>query len=186
MTQPTLLKWLVAILVALNLVMLGVVYGRLPRRSEPAGAAVPLRDAIVERLGFDESQRTAFAGLRSDHQHLMDSLTQARNRLLRDYFALLKDDQADSAERTVARERILGIEDARIEATYRHFERVRALARPDQLARFPEIVDAALGVLIGPRPPGGGPPRGMGPDRRPPDPGRRDRPPGPRPEGPPR
>ncbi|MEZ4457545.1 MAG: hypothetical protein R2882_13510 [Gemmatimonadales bacterium] len=179
MTQPTLLKWLVAILVALNLAMLAVVYRRLPEGREPAGAAGPLRETIVERLDFDESQRASFARLRSGHQHVMDSLTQARNRLLRDYFGLLKEDRADSAARTEVRGRILAIEDARIEATYRHFEQVRALARPEQLARFPEIIDAAIGVLIGPRPPAGGPP-----GRRPPGPGGRDRPPGPPDRGP--
>jgi Spy/CpxP family protein refolding chaperone len=179
MTQNALLKALVAVLVVLNVTVVALTFRRLPAPARGPGDRPPLRETIVETLGLDPRQRAAFADLRQQHQRLMDSLTRARNDLLRRYLGNLKDDTADSAARIAGRQAILAIEDRRIEETYRHFERVRALARPDQRARFPQVIETALGILVGPAdrppddrrpPPGpGGPPPGT---ERPPPPER--------------
>ena len=137
---------------------------------------------VTRELKLDSAQQSTYRQLREEHQAavrpLQDSLRNARDR----FFALLQSaTPADSMVQSYSRN-IADIEQSLSLVTFRHFQKLRTICRPEQQTKFDSIIQDVLRQLGGPRRPGGPPPppRRGGPDGMPPPPDGREGPDGPR------
>jgi Spy/CpxP family protein refolding chaperone len=166
MTPQKLLSVLVGLLVLMNVaLMVTLMDGRVDRPPPPppgrGGEPPPLRQTIEGTLGFDADQRAQFDESRRRYQDGLRDLDRRRRSLIESYFATATPDLD-------ARAQLLEVEAAKIDLTSTHFREIREIATEQQLARFPEVLDAALRVMLGgpggPGEPGRGRPRRGGAD----------------------
>lgn len=164
-------KWLIAVIVFLLLANIGTLtFFWLNRpgggKHGQGGAAA---EYIIKETGFDKKQEEEFRKLIQEHQQKVrsfrDSIRIAKDR----FFKLVEQDNVtDSIKVSLAKQ--ASELTATIDLlTLQHFEKVKAICRPDQLKKFESIIGDAI-KMMGPqgnngRP--GPPPEGD----RPPPPG---------------
>lgn len=148
MTRARLLSIAVLVLVALNLITLGVLVFRKPPHPAHGKHEGP-KAVIIERLKFDADQVVAYEGLIHDHRGKIDALDERmmelRGRLYGAHDALPKDSLIAMIGRT----------QGEIERTHAdHFGLIRTLCRPDQLPLFDAMTKDLAGYFRpGPPPP---------------------------------
>ncbi len=173
MSRARLLTVLVGVLVALNVGLLAVMAIRMSAPGEAGRPAPLLRRTIPEALEFDAAQEARFDAEVDRHRAEMQELDRERRDRLRAWVATLSGAGGGPDAQARLERELQGLEGRRLAAVRGHFDSIRAMARPDQLARFPRVLDDAAGALVGPPPGavgGAAPPRAGGPGR--PGPGR--------------
>ncbi|GAB4031235.1 periplasmic heavy metal sensor [Spirosoma gilvum] len=176
MERTKLLTFSVIALLLLNLLTIGFVFvksdffplsnerhGPLPSREGPARI-------IIERLHFDEGQQQQYWKMVRQHQEKTRQLNDESVQLFRAYYHLLSEPQPDSVKEQALTQKIADNQRQQAEVNFAHFQKIKALCRPDQQAYFTQLVDE-LARLFGQR------------QRSPGRPGHE--PPGGRPDGPP-
>ncbi|MCC6938456.1 MAG: periplasmic heavy metal sensor [Flavobacteriales bacterium] len=155
MTKVKLLGIAVVVLVLLNIGTLAMLFTRPNGRQGPPREEGP-KAIIIERLHFDAEQVKAYEELIAKHQAAIrtsDEKMQATRGELYQELKGLDDPAKDSLLDA------LGKVQRAIEAThFAHFEEIRALCQPDQLASFNALVDDLAGyfshpTIKGPPPP---------------------------------
>ena len=158
-------KWLMTVIILLllaNAATLTIFWlgrarlnGRPPQRQEAA-------DYIIKQTGFDSSQERQYRILIKEHQEkagkLRDEIRQAKDR----FFDLIGQGNAsDSLKKVYAAD--ASAKTAELDLlTMDHFEKIKALCRPDQLEKFEKVIREAV-HMMGPAQPGGRPgPPGSG------------------------
>lgn len=158
-------KWLVIVLVAVNLALLATIWfkPRHPHGPPPMGHMPPPhggpREMIIHELNFNEAQVKEFEGLITEHRAAIERLRNEGKDLRTSLFDQLKNDLTDSlkvkeATNAIAKNQIY------IEmATFDHFEKVRKLCNPEQKKKFDGIINNITKMMggMGPPPPHGPP-----------------------------
>jgi len=109
---------------------------------------------IIQALKLDAQQQEQFAQLRGEHQHLARAVHEEDKRLHDAYFSLLKTDHPNRAQVDSLSNLIAAEEKLFSKATFEHFEKLRALCRPDQKILFDATIDE-IAHRMGPPPPQG-------------------------------
>lgn len=166
--SSTVLKWSVAILVILNIVLL-VDNWRSRGHSSPnhppmhgMGPAGP-GQMIIEELKLTPEQISSFEKLKEGHHASMIEL-QAKGRELRNsYFDLLKQELPDQKMADEYVNAISENQKAIETVTFNHFKEVRHLCNDEQKKHFDEIIGDVLRNMAGKPHRGEGPPPPHGP-----------------------
>ena len=162
MSKINFLTIAVVLLLLLNAGTLAVVFHwHEGRRSGPQEGGEGPAAYIIQVLKLDEQQQQQFAELRQAHRQAIRSVHEEDKRLHDAYFSLLKTDRPDrAAVDSVAN--LLAVEEKLLSTTtFEHFEKLRALCRPDQKVLFDATIDEIAHRMAPPPPqgPGGPPPR---------------------------
>jgi hypothetical protein len=160
MSREKLLTVSVVLLLLLNFGILGfLLLGHKPP-PPPDGPGRPPHPGlpVVEKLHFDESQKTAFDQMKKEHHATMEKLDEQHEGILKQYFEMLGksgniQSQKDSLEHALA-----SVEARRASVTFEHFNAVKAMCRPDQVSQFDDLIPDILQLLLKPRGPQQGPP----------------------------
>ena len=148
MNRPPRQKWLlilVAILLLTNIATLSIYWFNKPDHEGGPGRDGANREKrmgqfMVDQLKFDSTQEAAYWKLRDSmmtiQKPVMDSIRNAKKR----FFDLLN--QAETTDSTLITH---SIEIADLQkkldlATFRHFQKVRAICRPDHLQKFDTVI----------------------------------------------
>ncbi len=127
-----------------------------------------VKDFLVKELSMDSSQQANFEILRQEHHHAVDSLRQLVKQSKDHLFTLVKDPEAsDSLEHAYATQTSQITEQIDL-FTLKHFQKLRAICRPDQQRRFDELLHELIERLGAPKPPDPPPPGLHRPERPPP------------------
>ncbi|NID12254.1 periplasmic heavy metal sensor [Fibrivirga algicola] len=189
MERTKLLTIAVIGLLLLNFLTIGFLLIRPDRPNRPMQSGPPRGEGpaqvIIERLAFDSLQKQQYLQLVATHQQQTRRLNEQSITLFQDYYKLVEADEPDSARASELSDQIGQNQVGQARLNFTHFQKIKALCRPDQQASFKRLV-SELSQLFGrqQRPGQGrhtGPP-GEGP---PPPPSGMDGPPEGRPEGPP-
>lgn len=167
-SKNKLLTWLVALLLVANAATIAMFWlNRKPKPPQPKGQP---NEFLVKELKLDSTQQQQLDVLVKEHRRAVEELRGKVKAAKDSLFAFVKEaNVSDSAKQAVAAVASRYTEQIDV-LTLNHFQKVRALCRPDQQQRFDEIIQDVIRMMGQPRPP-------MGPGGRPGGPGR--------PEGPP-
>jgi Spy/CpxP family protein refolding chaperone len=159
------------VLVLLNLTTLAVFFfTRPPMHDGPRNGSAT--DFLVKEVGLDSIQKNAFAELRKEHQQQMRELREKNREAKEAFFDLLANPDIDAATLDAAATKASQYEKESDLITFRHFQRVRKICRPDQQKKFDQLIHQVL-RMTAPEP-GHGPGRAQGPppngEGRPPHP----------------
>lgn len=172
-------KWAVLAFVLLILMNLGMLtafwyFNKTDNKREPLVEGNPIQ-FLVASLQLDSVQQEQVILLRDEHRSQVRDVRE-KNREAKDaFFALLQqqgitNEQVEKAATTAAQyDRELSL------ITFRHFQKIRALCRPDQQQKFDSLINEVLHTLA--QGPAGGPPPRPPMDRQGPPPPHRDGPP---------
>jgi protein CpxP len=116
---------------------------------------------IVQTLKLDAQQQEQFAQLRREHRQAIRSVHEEDKRLHDAYFSLLKTDHPDKVQVDSLANLLAAEEKLLSKTTFEHFEKLRALCRPDQKELFDATIDEIAHRMAPPpqRGPREGPPR---------------------------
>ena len=148
MMKPPRQRWLlvlVAILLLTNIATLSIYWFKKPNHEggpghDPGNREKRMGQFMVDQMKFDSTQAAAYWKLRdtmiATQRPVIDSMRDAKKR----FFDLLnQSNTTDSALITRSNE-IAALQKRLDLATYRHFQHVRALCRPDQLQKFDTVI----------------------------------------------
>ena len=103
---------------------------------------------INERLDFDQQQQDQFKLLRDQHRSDMNKSDIAFANALDTYLLLLNENEPTDIVRDSLENVLAMIEREKATFTLRHFQKVKALCRPDQLKKFTELIPELASVLF--------------------------------------
>ena len=165
-TNNPVLSIIILLLLTANIVTLTLLWinkGPGKERREippPPGGGGPVFEFVSDELKLDSAQREAYRKLRDEHQAgqkpLQDSIRKAKDA----FFSLLQQANAPDSLIQAGMKRTSEAEQKLEILTFRHFQKLRALCRPDQQQKFDKIIEDVLHRMAQPRGPGG-PPRGQ-------------------------
>jgi Spy/CpxP family protein refolding chaperone len=148
MMKPPRQRWLlvlVAILLLTNIATLSIYWFKKPNHEggpghEPGNREKRMGQFMVDQMKFDATQEAAYWKLRDSmmatQRPVVDSMRDAKKK----FFDLLnQSDATDSALITRSNE-IADLQKRLDLATFRHFQNVRAICRPDQLQKFDTVI----------------------------------------------
>ena len=162
-SKNRLLIGLVVLLLIANAVSLAVFWISRIKKERPQGHA---KEFLVTELDLDAAQQKQFDILRKEHRRGVDSLRGELKRAKDELFDLVKNPAVNDSMKSASAEAVSRITQKIDLFTVEHFQKVRALCRPDQQKRFDEILHQVT-TMMGPPPP---PPPGDNGPRRPPPP----------------
>ena len=115
-------------------------------------------DFLIKSIGFDANQQTEFARLRESHQQAMHNFKQQNGDVRQRFYAFLANPQADSTQWQPLADSIAAGQKQIELVTFRHFQAVRALCRPEQQPKFDAVIGEALQNMQPLPPPAPAPP----------------------------
>jgi len=148
MMKPPRQRWLlvlVAILLLTNIATLSIYWLKKPDHEggpgrEPGNREKRMGQFMVDQMKFDATQEAAYWKLRDSmiatQRPVMDSMRDAKKR----FFDLLNQSEATDSALITRSNEIAALQKRLDLATYRHFQNVRAICRPDQLQKFDTVI----------------------------------------------
>jgi len=134
------------------------------RGDGPPSGRGSIQTFLIRELSLDEAQAAAYEGMIRNHRRMADSMRHEIRRAKEDMFELLKDPAGGDSIRRAAAFRASGLIAAMDLQTMSHFSQLRAICRPDQQARFDDLLKEVAGMIsFGPPPRHSGPPPGFPP-----------------------
>ncbi len=157
-------RWLIILVIVLLIANTATLFAFWVSRAKhdlpPKGE---LKDFLVKELNMDSAQQKQFLILREEHRHRVDSLRNEVKQAKEKLFDLAKDPSATDSIKQNAAAEVSKITEKIDLFTLDHFQKVRALCRPDQQKHFDELLHQMTSMLGAPPPPKhpGGPPPPM-------------------------
>lgn len=127
-----------------------------PGRDMPGFHGDPAR-TITDRLDLSDSQELAFRHLRDDHHAAMVMLSARYDSLLHAYFGML-DRPYTPVERDRLEVLLAEVQRSKAIVTFDHFASLKSICRPEQQARFRDLLPEIMTVVAGERGPREGEP----------------------------
>ena len=140
MENTRFLKIMIAILLLINISTLTFMWLQRPGAHGPKGPA----DFLIKSIGLDADQQSGFARLRESHQRAMRDLRQQNGVVRQRFYDFLATPQVDSTQWQSLADSIAASQKRMEMTTFRHFQTVRALCRPEQQPRFDAVIGEAL------------------------------------------
>lgn len=134
------------ILLILNLLLLGFIFLHKPahRHGPP-----PLQFKVTEQLKLDSNQNESFLNSAEKHVARINEIDKDQADILRVYFSRLYDNSQTKTDSIF--QRVISLEQKKIEATYNHLAEVKGLLREDQFENFEAFINHMLNVILGER-----------------------------------
>jgi Spy/CpxP family protein refolding chaperone len=147
MNRPPRQKWLlvlVAILLLTNIATLSIYWLKKPAHEggggRDGGREKRMGQFMIDQMKFDANQEATYWKLRDSmmaiQKPVMDSIRSAKTR----FFDLLNQGEASDSLLTARSNEIAEIQKKLDLVTFRHFQKVRAICRPDQLQKFDTVI----------------------------------------------
>jgi periplasmic protein CpxP/Spy len=147
MMRPLRQRWLlvlVAILFLTNIATLSIIWFKKPSphnpMNDPAKKEKRMGQFMVDQMKFDTVQAAAYWKLRDSlvtiQRPVMDSIRNAK----KSFFDLLNQPNATDSMLAARSNEIAYFQKRLDQLTFRHFQKVRALCRPDQLQKFDTVI----------------------------------------------
>ena len=151
MMRPPRQRWLlvlVAILLLTNIATLSIYWFNNSNKPphdggpghDPANREKRMGQFMVDQLKFDSNQEASYWQLRDSmvaiQRPVMDSIRSAKKR----FFDLLNQPVATDSMLTGRSNEIAHLQKKLDSVTFRHFQKVRAICRPDQLEKFDTVI----------------------------------------------
>jgi protein CpxP len=148
MIRPPRQRWLlvlVAILLLTNIATLSIYWYKKPNHEgqpgrEPGNREKRMGQFMVDQMKFDASQEASYWTLRDSmitiQRPVIDSIRNAKQ----GFFDLLNQPDATDSALIARSNEIADLQKKLDLATFRHFQNVRALCRPDQLEKFDTVI----------------------------------------------
>lgn len=148
MIRPPRQRWLlvlVAILLLTNIATLSIYWLKKPAREGGPGRDPGNRDKkmgqfMVDQMKFDATQEATYWQLRDSmiaiQKPVMDSIRSSKKR----FFDLLNQPGATDSVLILHTNEIADLQKKLDLVTFRHFQKVRAICRPDQLQKFDTVI----------------------------------------------
>jgi protein CpxP len=148
MMRPPRQRWLlvlVAILLITNIATLSIYWFKKPGHDGGAGRDASNREKrmgqfMVDQMKFDANQEATYWKLRDSmiaiQKPVMDSIRNAKKR----FFDLLNQPEATDSLLINRSNEIADLQKKLDIVTFRHFQKVRAICRPDQLQKFDTVI----------------------------------------------
>jgi Spy/CpxP family protein refolding chaperone len=154
MERAKLLRWIIAILVILNLGMLVFLFLGRPGRHmhevmEKGGGP---KQIIIERLHLDAEQQKKYDVMVERHRKEMFRLNDVSRGMHDKLYAFLKTDSADTQQTDSLMKQIAENQYQIENLNFNHFKEIRSLCRPEQMDDFNKLVND-LGELFHKGPP---------------------------------
>jgi periplasmic protein CpxP/Spy len=149
MMRPPRQRWLlvlVAILLITNIATLSIYWFKKPGHDGRPGRDGGNREKrmgqfMVDEMKFDSSQKATYWKLRDSimviQKPVMDSVRSAKKR----FFDLLNQPDASDSLLMERSNEIADLQKKLDIVTFRHFEKVKAICRPDQLQKFDTVIN---------------------------------------------
>lgn len=147
MIRPLRQRWLlvlVAILFLTNIATLSIIWFKKPRShnqvNDPAKKEKRMGQFMVDQMKFDTVQAAAYWKLRDSlvtiQRPVMDSIRNAKL----SFFDMLNQPNINDSTLAARSNEITYLQKRLDLLTFRHFQQVRALCRPDQLQKFDTVI----------------------------------------------
>lgn len=148
MNRPPRQKWLlvlVAILLLTNIATLSIYWFKKSAHEGGPGRFSGNREKrmgqfMVDQMKFDANQQATYWKLRDSimaiQRPVMDSIRSAK----KSFFDLLNQTEATDSMLTARSNEIADLQKKLDLVTFRHFQKVRAICRPDQLQKFDTVI----------------------------------------------
>ncbi|OQP51358.1 hypothetical protein A4H97_27680 [Niastella yeongjuensis] len=148
MIRPPRQRWLlvlVAILLLTNIATLSIYWIKKPNHDggpgrEPGNREKRMGQFMVDQMKFDATQEASYWKLRDSmitiQRPVMDSIRDAK----KSFFDLLNQPDATDSALIARSNQIADLQKKLDLVTFRHFQNVRALCRPDQLQKFDTVI----------------------------------------------
>jgi len=147
MIRPLRQRWLlvlVAILLITNIATLSIYWLKKPPAHDgpfdPGRREKRMGQFMVDQMKFDAQQEASYWKLRDSmintQKPVMDSIRTAKTR----FFDLLNQNSVNDSELYNRSNEVAALQKKLDLATFRHFQNVRALCRPDQLEKFDTVI----------------------------------------------
>lgn len=166
------LTWLVVLLLAANVVTIAFFW--LNKKEQAVQHKGTPADFLIKELALDAKQQEQLQVLVKEHRRAAEQLRRKTRDAKEAFFELLgQQNITDSTKQAAAKMASASMVELDL-LTLDHFQKVRALCRPDQQKKFDEIIQEVVRMMAQPRPPMGPmgpPPGGQGGERPPPPPG---------------
>ncbi|MCW3126772.1 MAG: hypothetical protein JWO03_2430 [Bacteroidetes bacterium] len=145
-TKIKVLGGLVALLVILNISMLGYMWFA-PNGGRPGGPRDGRGPAglVIKELKFDDAQQKQFEKLRDEHHGAMMKIGERERHLHDEFFKTLSDPNESSATVDSLITEILNGQKEREQITYHHLALVRQMCNPGQQKTFDNMIAKAMG-----------------------------------------
>lgn len=144
MKQLQFYKYATVLLFLLNLSMITFFLMTRPRHLPPPGGQ---KGPPIEVMNLDEKQHANFQIYVEQHRNQMSKLDDQQRSLLQPYFNSLVDPNStintDNSIRQIAQ-----LEQRKIESTYKHFQDVKSILRPEQEKDFRVFMHSALNMIF--------------------------------------
>ncbi len=188
-TKNKLLTWLVFLLLIANLATIAMFWLGKPKPPRPVLGGGPA-EFLMKELQLDSIQQKQFEILRKEHHDSAEKIRAQIKDAKESFFSLLKQTTISDSARQIAAKAV-SIQTEKLDLlTFDHFQKLRAICKPEQQKEFDEIMLELTQLISQQRPRG---PEGNRPaprdheEHRPPPPEgpRGERGEGPPPDGPP-
>ena len=150
MKKEKLLTLLVILLLLLNISI--IIFFVFIGHERPPMGPPKVDKLITETLNLDEKQIARFNTMKREHHHQMMQLDKQYVELLQQYFELLNVKQLENSSKDSLENMVEKIQLQKAQITFRHFQELKSLCRPDQIERFQELIPE-LSKIILPHPP---------------------------------
>jgi periplasmic protein CpxP/Spy len=160
-------RWMTAMILLLltaNIVTLVLMWTNRNGNLKPAATAEAkgqVFEFVTAALQLDSAQQQAYKMLRTEHQQGQRSLQDSIRKAKDDFFTLLQDASATEPAIQSLSGRVAMAEQQLEIFTFRHFQKLRAICKPEQQKKFDHIIKDVLRRMAPGRRPPGPPPPGM-------------------------
>ena len=107
---------------------------------------------LTRELQMDENQTQQYAQLRDEHHEAIEQLQQNEHHLREHFFALISKTPVDSLAIKTISDSIASTQEQIELVTFYHFQKVRAILKPNQQKHFDEIIQQTLRMMAPPPP----------------------------------
>lgn len=146
MKKQTFLWIAVAGLFLLNLCTIGFLYFQHPATAMRRMPPKRFDHILIETLQLDQQQINQFDQLKREHHEQILQLDAEIKAPITSYFYQLINGK-DTANNAVLERRIAEIYLAKLNTTYQHFDDIKKICRPDQVAHFNELIPEMMQVM---------------------------------------
>lgn len=144
------LKIVIIILLMVNIGTLAFIWSQGRHGSPPPHPSV--FDFLTRELQLDNRQQEQYEILRDEHHRTVEDLQKTGRQLHQQYFGLLHGATADSAQVNLLADSLVSLQKQIELITFYHFQKVRAICKPDQQKKFDEVINEALRMMAPPPP----------------------------------
>ena len=143
MNKTKLLTIAVIGLLLLNLGMMCMMFFHHPEDHHPpfGGPHEGPKMIIIQKLHFDEEQQKQYEVLVQDHRQKSREMNSNARDLRNKLYSLLKSEHIDTAQQALITDQIAENQKKTEEINIDHFQKIKALCKPDQLEAFNNLVD---------------------------------------------